>query len=193
MIRQTIDFAAGIGAANVSITSGRCLGGVSPVKAGLLLREALLPLLDAADAVGVDIGIELEPGLYLEWIAELRALIGEIGHPRLGANLDVGHAVVNGERIDEAVLTLAGRIWNLHVEDLPGRKHYHQTPGDGTFDWPQLAGALRRIGYDRFVTVELYTQTDDPHAAAQHSHAFLRDAFGHPTAATPVTAARGVR
>jgi sugar phosphate isomerase/epimerase len=175
MIRETLAFAAGIGAKNVSITSGRCLGNVSPTKAAGLLRESLLPLLDAAEAAGVDLGLELEPGLYLEWIEELRTLIGEINHPRLGANLDVGHAVVNGERIDEAVLTLAGHIWNLHVEDLPGRKHYHQTPGDGTFDWPLLARVLARIHYDRFVTVELYTQTDDPHAAARQSHAFLKD------------------
>jgi sugar phosphate isomerase/epimerase len=177
MIRQTLAFAAEIGAQNISITSGRCLADVSPDKAKLQLRETLLPLLDEADALNVDIGIELEPGLYLEWVAEIRELIGEWAHPRLGANLDIGHSVVNGERIDESVFTLAGRIWNLHVEDLPGRKHYHQIPGDGNFDWAQLAGTLQRIGYDRFMTVELYTQTADPQAAARRSFEFLSRAM----------------
>ena len=173
MIGQTLQFAADIGARNISITSGRCLAEITPQRAGELLRDALLPLLDRAETLGIDIGFELEPGLYLEWVSELRDLIGQIDHPRLGANLDIGHAVVNGERMDEAILTLAGRIWNLHVEDLPGRKHYHQIPGTGTLDWPLLFRSLRSIGYDRYITAELYTQTRDPHAAARETFAFL--------------------
>ncbi len=30
-----------------------------------------------------------------------------------------------GESIPDAVALLSDRIWNLHVEDIPGRKHYH--------------------------------------------------------------------
>src|SRR5438477_369954 len=81
---------------------------------------------------GVDIGIECEPGLFLEYVAELKEWIDRLGHPRFGANLDIGHSVVMGESVGEVVPMLRGRIWNLHVEDLPGRKHYHMIPGDGT-------------------------------------------------------------
>ena len=73
---------------------------------------------------------------------------------------------------------LAGRIWNLHVEDIPGRKHYHMIPGEGTLDWPALRAALEAIHYDRFLTVELYTHTADPQAAAEKSFAFLNARFG---------------
>ena len=68
---------------------------------------------------------------------------------------------VDGEGDDAAadvttvVQMMRDRIWNLHVEDLPGRKHYHMIPGEGTFDWPTLKTALESIGYDRFLTVEL--------------------------------------
>ena len=66
-------------------------------------------------------------------------------HPRFGANLDVGHSVVIGEnRSRRASRCSSGRIWNLHVEDLPGRKHYHTIPGEGTFDWTMLRTALGR-------------------------------------------------
>lgn len=178
LILKTLEFARGVGAANVSITSGRCLGGMPPDKAAAQFAESIRPILDRADALGVNLGIECEPGLFLEYIAELREWIDRLGHPRFGANLDIGHSVVIGESIPDVVQMLRGRIWNLHVEDLPGRKHYHMIPGEGTgVDWVALRDALRDVRYDRFMTVELYTHTERPQEAAEKSHAFLGKFF----------------
>ena len=177
MIVRTLEFARNIGAANISITSGRTLGGMPPDKAAVQFAESIRPILDRADALGINIGIECEPGLFLEYIAELRDWIDRFKHPRFGANLDIGHSVVIGESIGEVVKMLAGRIWNLHVEDLPGRKHYHMIPGEGTLEWDALKSALQSIEYDRFLTVELYTHTEDPHDAAMKSFEFLHHKF----------------
>lgn len=178
MIKTALDFAAAVGAKNISITSGRCIGGMPPDKAATQFAESIKPVLDHADKVGVEIGIECEPGLFLEWASELREWIDRLGHPKFGANLDIGHSVVMGETIVDAVGALAGRIWNLHVEDLPGRKHYHMIPGEGTFDWATLRRSLEAAKYDRFLTVELYTHTEDPQSAADKSFAFLSQCFG---------------
>jgi protein FrlC len=178
MIITTLDFAKQIGARNISITSGRTLGGMPPDKAATQFAESIRPILDHADKLGIDIGIECEPGLFLEYIAELREWIDRLGHPRFGANLDIGHSVVIGESIPEVVSMLKARIWNMHVEDLPGRKHYHMIPGEGTLDWNSLKLALEEIQYDRFLTVELYTHTEDPQDAAEKSFAFLSRKFG---------------
>lgn len=175
LIRRTLDFAAAIGADNISITSGRLLGGMPPSRAADQFRESILPLLDHADGCRVNIGIECEPGLYIEWATELRQWIDDLDHPRFGANLDVGHSQVLREDIPDTVRLLGERIWNLHVEDIPGRKHYHMIPGEGTLDWPALRDALRSIGYPHFLTVELYTHTQDPHTAAGKSCTFLRN------------------
>ena len=83
-----------------------------------------------------------------------------------------------GESIPSVVKLLAGRIWNLHVEDIPHRKHYHMIPGEGTLDWTGLRDVLWAVKYDRFATVELYTHTADPHAAARKSFTFLNQLFG---------------
>src|SRR5437016_11663639 len=83
-----------------------------------------------------------------------------------------------GENIPECVRLLGDRIWNLHVEDIPGRKHYHMIPGEGTLDWKALRDALIGVGYDRFLTVELYTHTADPQRAAEESYRFLNRHFG---------------
>ena len=110
-------------------------------------------------------------------MGELREWIDRLGHPRFGANLDIGHSQVLGEPIPESVALLRDRIWNLHVEDIPGRKHYHLIPGEGTLDWAALKRALTEIGYKRFLTVELYTHTEQPQLAAERSFAFLSKHF----------------
>jgi sugar phosphate isomerase/epimerase len=139
--------------------------------------QSIRPLLDRADALGIDIGIECEPGLYIEYVAELRDWIDRLAHPRLGANLDIGHCQVIGEDIPDAIALLAGRIWNFHVEDIPGRKHYHMIPGTGTLNWHAFAQAVKTARYDRCLTVELYTHTADPQTAARESFAFLTGLF----------------
>jgi sugar phosphate isomerase/epimerase len=95
----------------------------------------------------------------------------------LGANLDIGHSVVMGEDIATILRLLKGRIWNCHIEDLMGRKHYHLIPGTGTFDWHALKHALEAIHYNRFLTVELYTCPDKPIEAARRSVKFLKPIF----------------
>jgi protein FrlC len=179
LIWKTIDFAAAIGADCVSITSGKPLGAMNPAKAWDELKRQLEPLLAHAQTRGVKIGIEQEPGLLIEWADEIAALADEMGSPLLGANLDTGHCAVMGDPIGPAVRALKGRIWNVHVEDLPrdprGRlKHYHCDPGTGGFDFAELFTALKSIGYDRYATVELYTQPHRPAEASRASFAYLQ-------------------
>ena len=177
MILRTLQFARDIGARNISITSGRMLGGMPPVKAARQFAESIKPIIERAESLGVDVGIECEPGLFLEYVAELREWIERLKSPRFGANLDIGHSQVIGESIPYEVEMLKGRIWNLHVEDIPGRKHYHMIPGEGTLDWDALEQSLQKIGYDRFLTVELYTHTENPQEAAEKSFQFLSKRF----------------
>ncbi|HEY2587490.1 MAG TPA: sugar phosphate isomerase/epimerase family protein [Tepidisphaeraceae bacterium] len=181
MILRTLQFANDIGARNISITSGRLLGGMPPDRAARQFAESIKPILDRAETLGIDLGIECEPGLFLEYVAELREWIQRLNSPRFGANLDIGHSQVIGESIPYEVEMLAGRIWNLHVEDIPGRKHYHMIPGEGTLDWAALKAALQKIHYDRFLTVELYTHTENPQEAAEKSYRFLSQRFADAT------------
>ena len=178
MIGRTLRFAREVGAGNISITSGRLLGGMPPEKAAGRFEESIGRVLEMADREGVNVGIECEPGLYVEYAAELAEWIGRIGHPRLGANLDIGHSVVAGESIAEVTRLLAGRIWNLHVEDIPGAGALPPDSGAGDSGLGGLKVLLQAIGYGRFATVELYTCAADPDAAARASYEFLSRVWG---------------
>jgi len=177
MILNTLRFSHAIGAANISITSGKALPTMPPEAAMKQLRLGLAPVLDLAEKLNVRVGIECEPMLFIEYAVELRELIDSTGSAMLGANLDLGHSVVIGEDIPTILQLLKGRIWNCHIEDLPGRKHYHLIPGSGTLDWHALKAAVEAIDYDRFLTVELYTYPDRPVEAARESIAFLKPIF----------------
>ena len=178
MICHTLRFAHAIGAENISITSGKALPTMPPEKGLAQLRESLRPVLELAEKLQVRVGFECEPGLLIEWATELCELIDAMGSPMLGANLDIGHSVVMGEDVPATLALLQGRIWNCHIEDLVGRKHYHLIPGRGNFDWARLKRALEGIGYERFLTVELYSYPDRPVEAARESRDYLRGVFG---------------
>src|SRR5436309_15966173 len=53
LILMSLRFAKNVGAANISITSGRMLGGMPPEPAAKQFAESLKPILDAADDLGV--------------------------------------------------------------------------------------------------------------------------------------------
>ncbi|MEZ4472167.1 MAG: sugar phosphate isomerase/epimerase [bacterium] len=171
--RAALDFAAEVGAACVSVTSGRTEGAVPPAEGKAFFAESLALLAEEAAARGLRLGVEYEPGLLVETAAELRAILETVGHPALGANLDLGHALCAGEDPVASIGLLAGRIWNVHLEDIAGQKHFHLIPGDGDVDFGRLIGALRHHGYDGFVTVELYTCSHRAEEAASRAFAHL--------------------
>ena len=177
MIQNTLQFAHATGADCISITTGKALPTMPPDAATKQLRESLAPILETAERLKIKIGIETEPGLFIEYAHELRELIDRLGSKQLGANLDIGHSVVIGESIPETLNLLNDRIWNCHIEDIPHRKHYHLIPGQGTMNWSALKESLLAIKYDRFLTVELYTYPDRPKEAAEQSLTYLQTIF----------------
>ncbi len=173
--RRAIDLAAATRAAAVTVTSGRMLGPVGPQKAEDLLLLALeAVLLHAERAGGVRVGMEYEPGLCVERADQLAALIDRVGHPLFGTNLDLGHALVAGDGVSGSVKLLAGRIWSVHLEDLPRGRHYHLAPGLGDFPFGEAKAALASAGYSGPLTWEIYTASDDPDAAARRALTFSR-------------------
>ena len=161
------DWARSVEAPRVSVTSGRCPGGCPPQEATRYFIESLNILAERADQIGLQLSVEYEPGLLIERWTELHDVIERVDHPALGANLDLGHARCVGEDPLEAITGLAGRIWNVHVEDILGRKHYHLIPGEGDMDFGAYFNALDTVGYTGMLTVELYTyaEGDDERAA----------------------------
>ena len=159
---RAMDWASELGAPRVSVTSGRCPGGCPPEEGIRYFADSLALLCDRATELDLELSVEYEPGLLIERWSELRALLDRVDHPRLGANLDLGHARCAGEDPVEAIQGLAGKIWSVHVEDILAHKHYHLIPGEGDLDLQAALNALDDVHYTGPLTVELYTYSDAP-------------------------------
>ncbi len=163
--RHGLEIAARLGSPAMSLSSGRCHPSTPPDVAFGLLVESLKPIMERATALGVKVGIEAEPALLVETTVEVMEVADRVGAQGLGLNFDLGHAAVMGEDLVARAAAVAGRTWNVHVEDIRGGKHWHHVPGDGDLDLGAALNALLEAGYAGAFTVELYTYADDPDGA----------------------------
>ena len=84
-----------------------------------------------------------------------------------------------GENPIEAIEGLRGKIWNVHIEDIKGQKHYHLLPGEGDLPISDCIDALHRAEYNGALTVELYTYAGERDAqACQKSYRKLQEIGG---------------
>ena len=168
-IRRCLVMARILGSFHVSITSGRPAPGTSLARSLEILTESLLELAGDAAAERVRIGIGCEPGLLIENAVELANFLDRLPSPWIGADLDIGHTRVAGERLERVLDRLGGRISHIRLQDIRGRKHHHLIPGEGTMDFASIFRTLEKVGYAGFVTVDLPSCRDRPVEAAERS------------------------
>jgi sugar phosphate isomerase/epimerase len=132
-----------------------------------LFVEGLKPVAEHAEGEGVLLLIEPEPGLLIERSDQFLELMQHLDSPAIGLNFDVGHFYCVGEEPAPTVNRLAPYIRHFHLEDIAAtRVHHHLVPGEGAIDFAATFRAIRQIGYDGWVTIELYPYVNDPDAAA---------------------------
>ncbi len=178
-VKKVIDLARALGGDAVCTASGRKPKSVGASAAESLLFDSLEAILDHAERKPkVRVGIEYEPGFFVGNARTLAAVLDQLDHPLLGANLDLGHAHCVKEDLAETIASLGPRIWNIHIEDIKGRKHEHLVPGLGDIDFARVRKALDKARYDRWITLEIYPYKDDPGGAGRRGLAHLRRFFG---------------
>lgn len=180
---RSIDLAVELGAPIVSIWSGAAEDGVVGDAAGTdrtraeplweRLVEGIHAVLDHADAHGVRLAFEPEPGMFVERPAGFLDLVRRLGERGgdLGLTLDLGHLVVTGD-VPAAgqIRALAAHLAHVHLDDARPGVHEHLQLGTGDLD---LAGALKSlqdIAYTGMAAVEL---SRDSHRAPQAARTAL--------------------
>jgi sugar phosphate isomerase/epimerase len=174
--RRALSLCAELGAPHITTEGGGPLApGQTRQQAIDLFVEALKPLAEQADALGVLLLIEPEPGLFLETTDQYLEVAERLAAPSVGLNFDVGHAFCVGEDLPGAIAKLAPQIRHYHLEDIAAtRVHHHLVPGMGAIDFAAVLAAIRQTGYDGWLTIELYPFVDDPDAAGRRAIEVIR-------------------
>ncbi len=120
------------------------------------LVDNLKLLCDMAQAHGVSIALELQPGSIIPGIGgaqQLFSLLRPIDN--LGYNFDTGHAHAFRDVLEAIPARLGDRLLGTHLCDNDGMINLSLTPGEGTIDWQQVFHSLQSNGYHGSLDLEI--------------------------------------
>ena len=156
VLRRSIDLAAELGAASLSIHAGYGLP-EAEARAAALERQsdALARLEEYAAPSPVALCVETLTARPSDMSnADVIALARARSAAAFDIVLDSGHAHIAGD-IDGLVELSGRRLRNLHLHDNDGRGDQHRLPGDGTTDWAPFMRGLHDGGYEGPLMLEV--------------------------------------
>jgi sugar phosphate isomerase/epimerase len=164
---RALTLAKELGAKCITTEPGGPLDGRTWADGLKLFVEMLKPVVAHAEREGVMLLVEPEPDLLIETADQYLEFATKIRSPMLGLNFDIGHFYCVKDEPAPTVHKLREHIRHVHLEDIAAtRVHHHLIPGEGAIDFGGTLKALKEVGYDGWVTVELYTCHEAPDAAA---------------------------
>ncbi|MFD4370122.1 sugar phosphate isomerase/epimerase family protein [Streptomyces sp. NPDC058486] len=176
LLLTAVRTAADLDAHAVHCFSGPTPPGTDPDAAWARLAATLTPVVEAADAAGVPLAIEPEPGHLLATLADFHHLRALLGSPAaLGLTLDIGHCqCLEPAPIADRVREAAPWLRHVQIEDMRRGVHEHLPFGDGEIDFPPVLDALAATGYRGLTVVELPRHSHAGPELARSSLSFLR-------------------
>lgn len=166
--KRALTLAKDLGARCVTTEPGGPLDGRTWAEGLELFVEMLKPVVEHAEKEGVLLLVEPEPDLLIETADQYLEFAAQIRSPFLGLNFDIGHFYCVQDEPAPTAHRLKEHIRHVHLEDIaPTRVHHHLIPGEGAIDFGSTLAALKEVGYDGWVTVELYTCHENPDHAAR--------------------------
>ncbi len=131
------------------------------------LVKSLREIVSHAKKSNVDVMLENAPlSKGIHNIDEFKYIVDNVA--RLFVHLDVPHAFTSGgmKSVIDYIQTFRDKIIHIHWHDNHGQKDEHLPIGEGLIDHQKAIKALKDIGYDRTITLEVFTNSDDAKSSA---------------------------
>jgi len=172
-----IRLAKKIGAKTLSTEPGGPMSAsANPSDLEKIFSIGLAKVAKVAEEEDVLVLVEPEPGLLLENSRQFKRFMKNISSNHVGLNFDIGHFYCVNEDPAKLVYELSDYIRHFHLADIASdRVHNHLIPGKGSIDFCSVFDAMDDIGYNAFVTVELYPYQENPVEAAKEAYNYLRN------------------
>ncbi len=138
--------------------------------------ELLSSVLDQAEQLGLTICLEpLSPVEtdFINTVTEGMKMVCQINHPSLKIHLDVKAMCSEQTPVPDIIRSVTvADIGHFHVNDanLYG-------PGMGDVDYGPIAEAIKDVGWDKWLSVEVFKYDPDPETIARKSIEYLRSYF----------------
>lgn len=129
----------------------------------LIAQKSLRTLADEAEAAKLVLCLENVWNRFLLSPLEFRRFVDEIDSLLVRAYFDVGNVFEFGQP-DDWIRILGSRVSRVHVKDYKrsvGTAEGFAKLGQGEIDWPAVMQALFDVGYDSWITAELFRGKDD--------------------------------
>jgi len=178
-IHNLIDFCADLGGRVIVFGSPQnrnVLPPLSPEQAWNAAKETFQSCCPHAAERGVTISIEPLASYMTDYInlpEDGARLVREINHPNFKLILDTYS--MSCEKVDMAKAVEENSDYLAHVHFNDDNKSW---PGSGGIDYAPVAKSLKKIGYEGYVSVEVFDFKPDPKTIAQESIKSLRSIFG---------------
>jgi sugar phosphate isomerase/epimerase len=104
---------------------------------------------------GVMMSVEPHPGRYLANHDGALRLLEHVDSPAMGINFDPSHTFPIGDFPNITVYRLNRHIIHVHASDNDAVTNVHWRPGMGKIDWLAMFQALKDVGFDGVVSIEL--------------------------------------
>jgi sugar phosphate isomerase/epimerase len=133
------------------------------------LIKSLREIVRQAKKYKVDVMLENVPlsnGIHN--VDEFKYVIDNVD--MLFVHLDIPHAFTSGgmASVIDYINTFRDKIIHIHWHDNHGQKDEHLSIGEGFIDHQNAVKALKHIGYDRTITLEVFTNSDDAKSSADN-------------------------
>lgn len=167
-ITDSVDMAAELGAKVVRVFSGNKEEGVRFEQAKSWIVEGLREAAAHASGKGIVLCLE-NHGLFAGKADQVLEIIREVGSPALASTFDTGNFLLVDDDPNEAIDKLKDHVSHVHFKDfmkaddsveghvytsLSGQRYVGKVPGEGSVDLKYILTALKRNGYDGWLTVE---------------------------------------
>ena len=170
-VRKLIDFASAYGCTPVGIGKFRGNLPSNDRSSGWKwLRDGFLEICEYAEGKNVTIALEPQERGNLNNLISTHdgvVWVEQLGMSNYGLLLDTYHMSLEDESLTAGIVEAAGKIAHVHVSDSN-----RTAPGQGMLDFVAVVRALRAVGYDGFLSVEI-AQPADALAAARKAWVHL--------------------
>lgn len=117
--------------------------------------EAMKACAVVSGEAGVGMTVEPHPGRYMGNTDGALRLLEHVDHPAMSVNFDPSHTYPVGDFPNISVYRLGKHISHVHASDNDAVTNFHWRPGMGKINWHQMFQALKDVGYDGVVSIEL--------------------------------------